>query len=251
MKKNWYAVVPLMIAGMTSLAYADDPKQKGAVKAEKSAAVKVTEVDAKKRSEAKGEKPAESPGWVIIEEDWWTPFVYDFATSTHRARAHYRAREDKAAAIEIDKAVSWLRYARSHADRRSAEDLATAETDLMDYSRSLKSGNTVLAKKLDASFAHASVALGRHHHFRAGKALAEGDMQAAGRCLMAAADLLRNAAHSANMEYGAKAVEVYDDYAPFGYWDDTIVFEKGKLESDLSTIQTELEKLAAKLKSSR
>ena len=45
-----------------------------------------------------------------------------------------------------------------------------------------------------------------------------------------------------------EAVDIYDDYAPYGYWDDAIVFEKSKLEANLSTIKAELEKLAAKLK---
>jgi len=251
MKKTCFAVVTMLFAGLTSTALADDPKQKAAPKDDKSAAVKGQDADAKKKSEPKGEKPDATPGWLVIAEDWWAPFVYDFSGLTHMARGHYRAREDRAAALDIDKAVSWLKYARSHADRESAEDLATAENDLTDFSASLKSGKTVLAKKLDAAFANASVALARHHHFKSGKSLAEGDMQAAGRSLMAAADLLRNAAHSANMEYGDQAVEIFDDYAPYGYWDDTIVFEKGRLESNLSTIQTELEKLGKKLKSSK
>ena len=68
---------------------------------------------------------------------------------------------------------------------------------------------------------------------------------------MAAADLIRNAAQSANLEYGSEAVDIYDEYAPYGYWDDTIVFEKSKLESNLTTVKTELDKLAAKLKASR
>ena len=61
---------------------------------------------------------------------------------------------------------------------------------------------------------------------------------------MAATDLVRNAARSANLEYGNEVVDIYDDYAPYGYWDDTIVFEKSKLESNLTTVKTELERLA-------
>jgi hypothetical protein len=207
--------------------------------------------DGKKTASDKGAKPAASPGWVVIEETWWDPFLYDFSTSLHSAREHYRAREEKAAAVEIDKAISWLTYAQSHAKKTTAEDLSTARDDLMDFSASLKSGKTVLAKKLDAAFANASIALARHHHFQSSKALAEGDLQSAGRYLTAAADLLRNAAQSANIEYGSEAIDIYDDYAPYGFWDDTIVFEKSKLESNLTTIQRELERLASKLKSSR
>jgi hypothetical protein len=227
MKKTSFAIATLLVAGMASMAFADDVK---------------------KKAETKGEKPKASPGWVVIEESWAYPFLFDFSNTLHNAREHYRAKEEKSASAEIDKAISCLRLAETHATKSTAEDLATAQSDLMDFSASLKSGKPVLAKKLDAAFAHASVALARHHHYRSNKALAQGDLKEAGRHLMAATDLLRRAAQSANLEYGVKAVDIYDDYAPFGYWDDTIVFEKSKLESNLATINTELEKLAKKLK---
>ena len=125
----------------------------------------------KTKTIAKGEKPKASPGWVVIEEDWSYPFLYDFSTTLHNAREHYRAKEDKSASAEIDKAISWLGYAQGHAEKSTAEDLSTARFDLMDFSASLKSGKPVLARKLDAAFAHASVALAKQHHFKSGKAL--------------------------------------------------------------------------------
>lgn len=231
MKKTSTLVATLLIAGMATMAFADDAK--------------------KKTSITKGEKPKASPGWVVIEEDWSHPFLHDFSTALHKAREHYRAKEDKSASAQIDKAVAWLLYAQDHADKATAEDLSTARYDLMDFSASLKSGKPVLARKLDAAFADASMALAKHHHFQAGKAIAEDDLKTAGRYLMAATDLLRNAAQSANLEYGVEAVSIFDEYAPYGYWDDSVVFEKSKLESNLSTVKTELEKLALKLKAGK
>ena len=65
MKKTSIAVAILLVAGMASMASADDTKKKTA---------------------AKGEKPKASPGWVIIEEDWWMPLLSDFSTALHNAR---------------------------------------------------------------------------------------------------------------------------------------------------------------------
>ncbi|AGA26354.1 hypothetical protein [Singulisphaera acidiphila] len=251
MKKTSFAVAILLVAGMASLVCADDTKKKTDAKDEKPKASQGQVVDGKKKTVAKGEKPKASPGWVVIEEEWWNPFLYDFSISLHNAREHYRAKEEKSASAEIDKAISWLKYAECHANKTTAEDLATAQADLMDFSARLKSGKPVLARQLDAAFAHASAALANYHHFKSGRALAEGDLKTAGRHLMAATDLLRSAAQSANLEYGSETAELYDTYAPYGYWDDTIVFEKSKLESNLTTLTTELEKLAAKLKSSK
>jgi hypothetical protein len=230
MKKTSFAVAAQFVAVMASMVFADD---------------------AKKMTEGRGEKPKASPGWVVVEEDWCFPFLYDFSSTLHNARDYYRAKEEKSASAEIDKAISWLKYAIGDAEISTAEDLSTARTDVMDFSASLKSGKPVLAKKLDSAFAHASEALARHHYFKSSKALAEGDLKTSGRHLMAAADLLRSTARFGNVEYGSDAVGIYDDYAPYGYWDETIAFEKNKVESNLATVKTELEQLAAKLKASR
>ena len=251
MKKTSFAIATLLIGGLSSMAYADDVKKESDDAREQPRATPNRVVHAKKKTVAKGEKPKASPGWVILEEEWSNPFLNDFSTALHNARERYRAREDKSASAEIDKAISWLQYAESHATKSTAEDLATAQADLQDFSASLKNGKPVLAKKLDAAFAHASVALARHHHFQSGKSMAEGDLRTAGRYLMAASDLLRNAAQSANIEYGSEAVDISDEYTPYGYWNDTIVVQKSKLEANLITVQRELEKLAAKLKASR
>jgi hypothetical protein len=233
------ATATLLTTAMASMAFADEPKPKVAAKAEKP------------KVAAKGEKPKASPGWVVVEEDWSLPFLFDFSTSLHNAREHYRAKEDKSASAEIDKAIAWLKFAQDRGTKATAEDLSTARLDLMDFSAALKSGKPVTARKLDSAFADASVVLAKHHHFESSKALDQGDLKTAGRHLMAAADLIRNAAQSANLEYGTDVVDIYDGYAPYGYWDDTVVFEKGKLEANLATIQAELEKLGAKLKTGR
>jgi hypothetical protein len=242
MNKFTIAIATILIAGISSLGFADDTKKKAATK---------PEAKTDKKVEPKGEKPKASPGWVIIEEDWSDPFLDEFATALHTAREHYRAKEDKSAAAEIDKAISWLKYAESHATMSTAEDLSTAELDLMDYSASLKNGKPVLAKKLDAAFAHASLALGKHHYYDSKKAVAQGDLKTAGQHLLAATDLIRNAAQSANLEYGSQLVDIDNDYCPYGYWDDTIVLETSKLEANLTAVKDELSKLAAKMNPGR
>jgi hypothetical protein len=243
MKRLSQGVATLMVAGMVSLGFADDGKKKSEIKGEHPVV--------KKKSEPKGEKPKASPGWVVIEEDWSDPFLDEFSTELHKAREHYRAKEDRSASAEIDKAISWLKYAETHAAKSTAEDLSTAQLDLMDYSASLKSGKPVLARKLDAAFAHASMALGKHHYFDSNKALAAGDLKTAGMHLMAATDLIRNAAQSANLEYGSQLVDIDNGYAPYGYWDDTVLLEPSKLEANLTTVKNELEKLATKMKSAK
>ena len=103
MKKTRFAVAIVLAAGMSSTVFA---------------------ADAKKKAEAKGEKPKASPGWVVIEEDWSYPFLYDFPTTLYSARQDYRAKEDMSARVEIDKAISWLGYAQAHAEKATAEEVS-------------------------------------------------------------------------------------------------------------------------------
>ena len=157
----------------------------------KTTSTNVAVTTAKTKTKAETTKPAASPGWVVVEDDWWYPLRFDFLDSLRRARVHYRAREEQAASEEIDKAIAWLKYAQDRADKVTAEELSTACADLADFSTDLKSGRPIVAKKLDASFAHAAAALAKHHHYLVSKALAEGDLQTAQQHLLAAADHVR------------------------------------------------------------
>lgn len=232
-----------LAAVCTSTAYAQKPKATdGAAKP-----TPEKKDTAKKESATKGAQPKASPGWVIVEDDWWVPFRYDFATALHNARVNYLNREERAAAKEIDKAVAWLKFAENVGDKRTQEDLATARGDLDDFSEAFKRGDKVEAKEFDAAFARASAALAKHHYFQASKTIGDDDLQAAGQHLQAAVDHLRDAAHAANYEYGTEIVDIYDAYAPYGYWDETISFEQSQLEMNLKTIGDELAKLSAKL----
>jgi hypothetical protein len=165
----------------------------------------------------------------------------------HNARARYRAGQEQAAAAEIEKAITWLHFAQSHANKTTQEYLSTAAVDLEDFALQLKSGKPVNARQLESAFAHASAALAKHHHFIANKALAEGDLKKAGQHLVQATDQLRDAARSANHEYGNGIVEIYDHYTPFGYWDESVVLEKSHIEASLASVADEIKKLAAKL----
>ena len=196
-------------------------------------------------------KPAPSPGWLVIEEEWLSPFQMDFTNALHDARVHYRAGQEKAAAAEINKAISWLSYAENHADKNTAADLLTAKTDLMDFAAQLKNGSVPIARQLESAFANASAALAKHHHFKALKSLSEIELRIAGKHLMSAADHLRDAAQSANHEYGQDIVEMYETYSPLGYWDETVKLDRNVLTKNLQTIESELQKLASKLGAER
>jgi hypothetical protein len=66
--------------------------------------------------------------------------------------------------------------------------------------------------------------------------------------LIAAVDDLRDAARSANYEYGNEIADIYNFYSPHGGWDETVAVEKNKIADNLKTVESELQILATKLK---
>ena len=237
--------VCLMIAAMAAVGSTSVSAQSSTKKAESPTTTAKQDTD---KSAKKGEKPAASPGWVVIEEDWWYPHLYSFTESLHDARMHYRNRQEKAAAAEIDKAVTWLKFANNDADKSYKGDLLTAETDLKDFAMTLRQGGQVPASKVAEAFKNASAALAKHHHFKAVKALGESEMKLAAKHLAAASDLVKEAARSANREYGKEITEIDDYYSPFGYWDETVTIDSTMLEKNLNSVATELGKLAKEIK---
>lgn len=177
--------------------------------------------EAKTAAKEKGAKPATSPGWIIIEEDFWTPLVYEPLFSLDNIRMHYRRGEEKAAANEIDKAISWLKLAEGHAMPVTKEKLTAAVTELTTVSKDLRSGNLTAAAGMDASLARAATALSDWHYYKAKESWGKDETQDAGHNLAMAAQYLQHAANSAHYQFGPDTTETV-----------TKLYEHGKLKSE-------------------
>ena len=195
----------------------------------------------------KGEKPDDSPGWVVVEEDWFFPLMYDSSETFHQARAHFRRNEETAAANELTRAGSWLRYAASHARPETKKSLQKAAEDLTALAEDLKKGELHSARTLDVAIAQASHALSEWHYYKAKDQLGQQDAKRAAQHLRAAAHYLRTAADSANFEYGSDVVAVYDSIDRYGMNEEFVV-EPNVVSKDLSAVEHELERVADKLK---
>jgi hypothetical protein len=226
------------IAACSTATFADQPAKKGADK------TKSTTTESAK----KGEKPAASPGWVIIEEEWWVPFRFDFSESLHNARVHFRRGEEKGAAQEIRKAIGWLEFAKGHATDLTRPKLQDAISDLNKLAVDLENGELKDAAHLDNAFAKASLALAEHHYFKADSALSNSELEQAGQHLMAAAGHIQHAASSANYEYSVDMAKLCDDIIPsWSLKNATTVLNMENLKQHLDTVKAELDKLGKRL----
>lgn len=176
--------------------------------------------DAQKAKET-GAKPAASPGWIVIEESVWTPLRFEPLVSMDSIRYHYRRHEEEAAANQIDKAVSWLKLAESHALPITKEKLTAAVSELESVSKDLRAGNTIAAAKLDGGLAKAASALGEWHYYKAKESWGRNEAKDAAKDLEMAANYLQHAANSAHYQFGPDTVEVI-----------TKLFDHGKLKGE-------------------
>lgn len=198
-------VAALMLTGFASILNAQESKP-----ATKPA------VDSKTTTTVKGEKPNASPGWIILEEDWYFPLRYDSLVSMNNARLLYRKQEEKAAASELRRAVTWLEFAESHAEPITKSKLTTAASELTTLADDLDQGKLRDAASLESSLSRASAALAEWHYFKARESWGQSDEKYAAQYLQAAVAHLKHAAGSAHYQYGPDTMTVFDEVTQDG-----------------------------------
>jgi len=173
----------------------------------------------------KGEKPPASPGWMIIDEDFWYPLRFEPLYTLDAVGYRYRRGEEKAAANEIEKAVSWLRIAEGHAMPITKDKLGQAAEELTRVANDLRAGSTVAAARMDSSLANAAQALAEWHFYKAKESWGKSEERAAGNDLEMAALYLKHAANSAQFQFGPDTQKVL-----------TEIYHDGKLTSEKTTV---------------
>jgi hypothetical protein len=236
MKKTMlFVATSLLLAGVVSLQAAEPAKKEAT----------------KKEAAKTGEKPKASPGWIVIEEDFWVPWRFEPIDWLHDARVHYRQKEEKAAANELRKAETWLKFAASHALPETKKSLETAAADLGALANDIAQGKLVTANRLDYAMASADNALARWHYFKAKDSLGRSDEKVAAQHLEAAARYLQHAANSARYEYGADTVLFFEDVSKYGdFATDEVIVEPNRLADNLQSLEKAIQQMSGVLKKS-
>lgn len=191
----------------------------------------------------------EAPTWTVVEEDFWFPLRYEPMRSFDSARYDYRRSEEKSAAYEINKAVSWLGWAERHAMPETKAKLTEAATELKAVSMDLQSGNMHSAAKMDASLSKAASALSEWHYYRAKDWWGKSDAKHAGEDLVLAANYLQRAADSAHYQFGPDSQEVITDVFRNGKWiNDEKHTDHNWIAKNIEGVESGLRQVAASLK---
>ncbi len=147
-------------------------------------------------------KSTENSNFMIPEKDFWFPLRHEPLLTLDWIRERYRRHEEKTAAHEIDKAVSWLNLAATHAGPEARTLLARASADLKAEATELSAGKLEKGEKLDRILTAASHALAAWHLDRARDPKAKVDSEEAGEDLIMAASYLKQAAESSHHQFG-------------------------------------------------
>jgi hypothetical protein len=169
-----------------------------------------------------------TPDWMIVE-DYWYPLRLEPTAALNDVRYHYRRGEEKAAANEIRKAVSWLKLAEDHALPITKEKLQFSERELTALAKDMTAGRLSKAERLDSALARASNALAEYHFFKAKESYGRNEAQYAAQDLEAAVTHLENAAASAHYQYGPDTIVIFDDVLRDGKW----VAESRTIDNDM------------------
>jgi hypothetical protein len=198
--------------------------------------------------DTKGEKLKDSPSSLVVEDEVWYPWRFEPMTWEHNARMHYRQHEEQAAANELRKAESWLKFARGHALPESRKALDSAASDLHFLAADLEQGNVVKADRLDYALARADEALAQWHYFKARDSLARLEEGDAAMHLRTAARYLEHAATSARWEYGPETTTFFEDMDEYGrVLDEGTTIEPDLLASHLTALESEINRMATTL----
>ena len=190
-----------------------------------------------------------TPTWTIVEEDFWFPLRYEPMRSFDGARYDYRRSEEKLAACEIDKAVSWLGWAERHAMPETRAKLTEAANELKLVSKDLHAGDMYSAAKMDASLSKAASALSEWHFYRAKDWWGKSDAKRAGNDLVMAANYLQRAADSAHYEFGPDSQEVVSEVFRNGKWiNDETHTDHNWIAKSIAGVESGLREIAASLK---
>jgi hypothetical protein len=145
--------------------------------------------------EKKAQPPPKAPeGYILVEEDVTLILLDEVDEHLQKGRESFLKKELKAAAQEIREAAAFLRLEAGRATADGKKGLLAAAHDLGKLADGVERGTVTAVKDLDAVFARAHHALGRHHYLKAAAAWGKKAAQKTGRDLRAAATHLEHAA---------------------------------------------------------
>lgn len=189
-----------------------------------------------------------SSGQVVVHEQVWYPWRFEPMAWEHNAWVHYREHEEQAAARELRRTESWLKYAASHALPESRKALETAVSDLDSVATDIEQGKVVEADRLGYALARADHSLAEWHYFKARQGVARSEELDAAVHLRTAARYLEHAAASARDEYGPESTSFFEDLDEYGQvLGEGVTVEPSQLAAHLDALEHDLKKMGKTL----
>ena len=213
---------------------------------------KVETREAAKPAIASTAKPEAKKGWVMVEEWVMWPLHLEPHKALVETSAAFRRGEEKKAAAELRKAVSWLRLTESHATAAGRYELSEAIAKLDKIAADLDKGGLVDADRLSKGISTAYHAIANDHYLKAKEhhtgLAADKDSKFAAKHLIDAGLYLQEAARSAEHEFGKDVVSTLTVLNSKGQETERVTeFDHNLLADHLKHIGDGLQSLGAEL----
>jgi len=154
--------------------------------------------------------------WLVSDVTTWYPVTEEPQRHFTDAAADYAAKEYKAAAADVRKAVAYLRLEAARASGDPKRELRSSVTELDRLAATLDKGAVKDEKKMDMDFAKANHALALEHRAKAAESWARKDYDQVGYDLKAAAHGLESSARWLGGEASAGAADTVADTRVLG-----------------------------------
>lgn len=154
--------------------------------------------------------------WLVSDVTTWYPVTEEPQRHFTDAAADYAAKDYKAAAADVRKAVSYLRLEAARASGDAKQELRSSVAQLDRLATALDKGAVKDEKKMDMDFAKANHALALEHRAKAAESWARKDYNQVGYDLKAAAHGLESSARWLGGEASEGAADTVADTRVLG-----------------------------------
>lgn len=147
---------------------------------------------------------------IVIDEDVWVVLLDEPGHHLEKAHENFLKKDFEAAGAEMKKAAAYCRIEAQRATGEARDGLVASGKELEKLADEAKSGTVAAVKDVDAAFARAYHALGKHHYLKATESWTKKEAKHVGHALHASASYVEKGFVSAGQKVEAGVHETLD-----------------------------------------
>ena len=148
---------------------------------------------------------------IVIDEDVWVVLLAEPGNHLEKAHENFLKKDFRAAAAEMKKAAAYCRIEAKRATDETRKGLVASGKELEKLADEVKSGSVDAVKVVNATFARAYHALGKHHYLKATESWTKKEAKHVGHALHASASYVEKGFESAGQKVDSGVHKTLDE----------------------------------------